>query len=110
MEIRKFELSESRPILELSEELKKHFVLRKTLKIELIEVEETEFENVLLDICTDLTRKIARDGEGATKLIELSISDALNGYIDDLRITKGYARYTANFTPPTMAFFNYGPN
>jgi hypothetical protein len=39
---------------------------------------------------------ICRIGGGAT--------NAGTGYIDDFRITKGIARYTSNFTPPTAPF------
>lgn len=37
-----------------------------------------QFVNALTDVCVELTKMIARDGEGATKLIEVQLSGAKN--------------------------------
>jgi len=46
---------------------------------------------------------MATTGKAALGLQFSTSTNDFNGYIDDLRITKGYARYTANFTPPAGA-------
>jgi glutamate N-acetyltransferase/amino-acid N-acetyltransferase len=41
-------------------------------------VSEAEFEVALLDVCTNLARQMARDGEGATRLIQVDVTGAAN--------------------------------
>jgi hypothetical protein len=58
---------------------------------------------------TDSTNYICRT-DGPVIGADRNFGDSLLGYIDDFRITKGYARYTANFTPPATEFPDIGPN
>lgn len=47
-----------------------------------------------------------QDAQTLPLLVGATNSRYVNGYIDEMRITKGVARYTENFTPPTKPFPN----
>jgi hypothetical protein len=53
---------------------------------------------------TDTTNWVSTGAAGARIGANFSGAQTFFGYIDDLRITKGIARYTTTFTPPTEAF------
>jgi hypothetical protein len=57
---------------------------------------------------TSTPQVIAMSDGGKPLLIGYQTGQAdsfyFNGYIQDTRITKGYARYTASFSAPTAAF------
>jgi hypothetical protein len=62
-----------------------------------VQLTTASVSSVTVDPCLTGLAVAAAEPTGAT-------AGNFNGYINDLRITRGYARYTSNFTPPSSAF------
>jgi len=67
------------------------------------------FKNGVLGTTTSITQTLNSPTSAVTVGGAVAGGGDWIGYIDDLRITKGYARYTATFTPPTAALPDIGP-
>jgi hypothetical protein len=55
---------------------------------------------------SDSTNYLCGTNRPAIGVAGNTLSDPFNGYLDDLRITKGVARYVTNFTPPVARMPN----
>jgi glutamate N-acetyltransferase/amino-acid N-acetyltransferase len=69
------------------------------------DVDLMEFESVLTEICIDLAKEIARDGEGATKLVEVKVTGA-----DSTVVAKKIGKSIINSPLVKTAIFGEDPN
>jgi hypothetical protein len=53
---------------------------------------------------TDSTSLLVGSGAPIIGMLSYNSGSLMHGYLDDIRVTKGIARYTTNFIPPTAAF------
>jgi hypothetical protein len=65
-------------------------------------VYRTFFNGTLANSVTQAGTLMSQSAAPPLIVGKYNVGNTFNGYIDDLRITKGYARYTASFTPPTI--------
>ncbi|OES45181.1 bifunctional glutamate N-acetyltransferase/amino-acid acetyltransferase ArgJ [Domibacillus iocasae] len=68
-------------------------------------VDLAEFESVLTDLCIELAKEIARDGEGATKLVEVRVTGA-----ESDQIAKKIGKSIINSPLVKTAIFGEDPN
>ncbi|WP_050181863.1 bifunctional glutamate N-acetyltransferase/amino-acid acetyltransferase ArgJ [Domibacillus robiginosus] len=69
------------------------------------EVDLVQFEAVLTELCIELAKEIARDGEGATKLIEVQVTGA-----DSDTVAKKIGKSLINSPLVKTALFGEDPN
>ena len=78
---------------------------KKVSYLSLSASDKAKFDSACLELFKELAKKIVRDGEGATKLIEIDILGAKS-----IKVAKELARVVANSPLVKTAFFGNDPN